>query len=403
MQSNVKRNVFIVQLNKKHILTDTLVFLGFLLEFLFYGETLGQIGYMLVLAAGALCFVQYQPIKIKHSVFIAAYFLLTLYFQARLMLGDSIAPIASAAYISTMLKCLIYMLFAYQYLYQRTFQEISNLFTVLGLSVSIYLLLINRTLSGTRFAGSSLNANSVGMLCALAIVCICYRILSKDHCNLPVQIAAITVLSMVVILSGSRKALLLMIAPIAVYYVFRKNKKIFFRILLVLGITVLTVLLLINIPYLYDSVGYRLESLASWVLTGETTEGSINSRVKYINIGLEFFLQKPWTGFGAAAFSSLPGTYNTYSHNNFIELMVSGGIPAVILFYFPFAVLLHRMQQVKRNDNTFVFLSILLLCQLVLHMGLVTYYTRRELFVYLFLFAVTAKKMDDIKKVEAQK
>ncbi len=387
----MQANPMVVQLNKRNTLPDALALLGFFLEFLFSGTTMGQVGFLMVLAAGMICILQYRPMTIRISSFCVFYLLLTLYFQLQIWLGNSIIPSVSSAYVSTMLKCLVYMVFAYQYLIRRSYREMIIFFVVFTVMLVGYLVLSGAIFAGGRLQIGRTNANSIGMICAVTVALMGHRLIAKD-CYYPMVYYAVAALLIIVILmTGSRKSLLICIVPLFLYYIFQRKRQMFLRTVIIVLLIFLAYLLLMNVPALYNSVGYRIEGLLSWVFTGEATEASIESRTSYIQIGMAAFLTKPWTGLGLAAFSTLEGAYGTYSHNNFIEMLVSGGIPALVLFYFPFLLLAIRLFKQRKDSDICNFLLMLLICQVVIHSGLIVYFSREDLFVYLFIFAVAAQ------------
>jgi O-antigen ligase len=86
---------------------------------------------------------------------------------------------------------------------------------------------------------------------------------------------------------------------------------------------------------LYDVLGYRIDMMLDG-LRGEDGGYSMTERTMMIAYGFDFIMEKPWLGNGFNAFSTLFGNitgWYTYSHNNFIELLVNTGIVGLIIYY----------------------------------------------------------------------
>jgi O-antigen ligase len=61
-------------------------------------------------------------------------------------------------------------------------------------------------------------------------------------------------------------------------------------------------------------------------------EGSFEERKYFIGMGWDLFRARPVLGYGLDSFRVVSGT-GRYSHNNFVELLVSGGLLFLVLFY----------------------------------------------------------------------
>lgn len=109
-------------------------------------------------------------------------------------------------------------------------------------------------------------------------------------------------------------------------------------------VIVLTVLLLVsvlvfwallNVPMLYQIVGFRFEAMLG--LSG-SVDASTETRSEMIAIALELFSGNPITGIGFANYSyyyfyDYGGWAMTYAHSNYAELLAGLGLPGVIAYY----------------------------------------------------------------------
>ncbi len=394
MLSVNNHSIFDLRINRETIFADTLMFLGLSLEFLFQGTIISQIGFICALLAGAVC-IQYRPLTLKACSFIACYTLLIGYFVIRTANGDSIVPDISWAYLRTMCYCAIFMLFSYQYICRRSLLHITKLLSAVCIAVSFYLLFTGAIFSGDRMSSSGLNANGIGGFLAATVSLLGFQILSGKLKASRRILIFISLLLVLIILTGSRKSLFISIVPILLFYLFQQRRKVVVRTFVVIFVIMLVYLLITQINALYNAIGVRVEAMLEWFISGETSEESMNSRADYIELGIQYFKNNPWKGTGLFSFSSLPGAYGTYSHNNYVEMLVSGGIPALFLFYLPFLILLVSLLKNIKKDQTILFAFSFVVCILIMHVAMVIFYTRIELFVYLVLFACSKKALKE--------
>ncbi len=81
---------------------------------------------------------------------------------------------------------------------------------------------------------------------------------------------------------------------------------------------------LLFIEPLRRMIGQRLLNMVLELLGGNT-DGSTSVRMGMLKCGLSMFSQKPIFGWGLGAFTDLGG-FETYSHNNYVELLVAVGL-----------------------------------------------------------------------------
>ncbi len=392
MQLELNRRNLIVRVQKDLILADIFACVGFLLEFLYFGSRLGQVGYLLMLAAGMLCMVRHRSLAVHMCAFVGTYLLLIGFSFWQVLSGRSVAPAISLPMISTMLKCWVFLFFVYQYLSTQSYADILTFFTILSVALAGMLLVTGGLLSGEHRNDSVINPNKIGMLCGFTVSLIGYQLLSKRRASRVLLFLAAVFLVLVILLAGSRKALFLCIVPVFLYYVFQKKRNLVGRALLIAACALVGYFLIMYVEPLYNTIGFRIEGMVSWILTGETKEASMNSRLDFIDLGMGVFLENPLTGIGLATFSSLAGSYGAYSHNNYVELLVSGGIVAIVLYYLPFVMLGIRLYRTREMSNLNLFTLILLVSMLMIHMGVVVYYTRVYLYMNLCLFTLAEER-----------
>ena len=125
-------------------------------------------------------------------------------------------------------------------------------------------------------------------------------------------------------------------------------------------------------------------------------ESSTETRMDFIRLGWQQFLESPiWgNGIGCAGYAMQEEYgYVTYLHNNYIEILASGGIIGFFLYYTPYFVLLisflKRIVHNREKDPILLISFSLLITKLVSHFGTVMYYSKIE-FLFLALLVSVA-------------
>ena len=145
---------------------------------------------------------------------------------------------------------------------------------------------------------------------------------------------------------------------------YSENKRIQNAVLAVCAVVFL-VFLILKVPYLYKTVGYRIESMFGFLLGAGTEEGSINLRNTMIEYGIEWFKSKPILGYGMDNYRVLYGAstgWTTYSHNNYIELLVGMGLIGTVIYYsFYFVCIRYGLRQKSLLSKYFLGILLILL------------------------------------------
>ncbi|MBO4212876.1 MAG: O-antigen ligase family protein [Clostridia bacterium] len=210
--------------------------------------------------------------------------------------------------------------------------------------------------------------------------------------------------------AGSRTATISLIAGLVILILFwlRSMKSSMGRLAGTISVIVAAVAIFFLIRDLpaFQTLTMRMENIFSF-FTGEAKvikENSTEVRMDYIRLGWEQFLKTPifGNGIGCAGYA-MEETYNrvTYLHNNYIEILASGGIIGFILFYAPYAIalvsLLKRVFKDRDRTPVVVITLVLLITRLIGHLGIVLYYSKIE---YLFIALLICVVNTPTKKEE---
>lgn len=261
---------------------------------------------------------------------------------------------------------------------------------------------IKQTLAyGIRLSSEFANINSVAMACASAIIISIYRnIYNKKKILFKLPLILLSLL--IIAASGSRKALVILILGITSLYLFKYASgsffKIFLKLLIILGALALFFYVILSMQ-MFEMLNERMEGLIALITGTGNIDHSAWLRQEYTRIGLEQFFKTPFCGIGIANACLLllqHFGHKTYLHNNYVELLAGGGLIGTSIFYSMYIYIIYKLKSnwsEYRNEKIVVL--ILLLLQLTMDFGSVSYYSKTTYFnlIIIFLFVKYGKRM----------
>ena len=185
-------------------------------------------------------------------------------------------------------------------------------------------------------------------------------------------ILVIVYLSVLLIITGSKKGILGLVFGVLLYKILSSTLKRKIKYILI-SLIVLIILwqCVMNIPFLYDAVGYRLESMFAVFGTG-IVDGSTENRLLLIKNAIEVWSNHILFGIGLNNFSVVQtvGGSGYYAHNNYFELLADLGIIGFLIYYiYPLKLVLTE----TRQNKTRVCLKTIIIVILFLDMAMVSY------------------------------
>lgn len=249
-------------------------------------------------------------------------------------------------------------------------------------------------IEGSRVGAEDSTLNLIGTATATsAILCLWYIFYEKRiWCLIPLVICVVVGFG-----AGSRKMLVVLALGAVLLFLLRGNFQ--KRLLGVLEAAIVLFVLyqLLQLPA-FAGINERFNSFLN-IFTGEgEVDGSTIKRFDMVQYGLEQFYRTPVGGMG------IGNTYlltfkeigrETYLHNNYVELLASVGVIGTGLYYAMFLSPLPWLAKGNRRHNPLATLGVVLLVvELVLHFGMVTFYSKSAymLLLLLALLANEAKK-----------
>ena len=218
------------------------------------------------------------------------------------------------------------------------------------------------------------NPNTIGLILSITSV-ISFNYFRSEKKYLYIILGLVLGLSS--FFSGSRKAFaVVIIGFILINILYSRNVKNF---IISIIISILSIILIysfvMNVDLLYDSIGRRIEALISYFFGGSNVDSSTITRFDMIKVGLKLFSEKPILGYGLANYSNI-SKFEVYSHNNYIELLVSIGLFGTSLYYMLHLKILFKA--IKNRANIFLLDPIcsitLISIILVTDFGMVSYF-----------------------------
>lgn len=306
-----------------------------------------------------------------YGVFIIACFFSALY---------SVSQSASVAMVVQLLKIWAF-LFCFSNIVD-TSPKMKAVFGVLSLSAeALYLylvrtdqLIVEDSRLGNDFIG---NANTFSTLFMLGAFGSVYYIVFADKKITKIIAAAIFVSQeFALALAGGRKFFILPILLLAGQYVLQQGrggrKHVIVRGLVAVALLVLVGYLVINVPLLYNAIGYRFEGFIDGVTGKGAYDASSEIRFNMVRDALGFWESRPLFGYGVDSFKSI-SIYGTYSHNNYAELLCDVGFIGAAIYYFYVVITLRESRRIKSRGAKKTFWLLLLVCMLVFEYGAVSY------------------------------
>ncbi|WP_372663123.1 O-antigen ligase family protein [Cohnella sp.] len=249
------------------------------------------------------------------------------------------------------------------------------------------------------------NSNAVGIFLAISSISATYLYFKNKKNSYLVLIA---VFSVVILLTGSKKAIFSLVFGIALYLLFRekRKKKVYLNIILVCAFVGLIMYLSFNVDFFYRIIGSRIDALKDTIFNKKIDESDGN-RIMMIRYGIEWFKYNPIIGHGVGNYEVMLARtigMETYSHNNYIELLVGVGIIGFLAYYSMYWFIARKLIVIRKMDKDLIAFAMSIFFTLVImEIGLVSYYSTTNQLVIALAFVIirivdpTKKRMVAIK------
>lgn len=243
--------------------------------------------------------------------------------------------------------------------------------------------------SGERVGGDIVNQNTLAISLAFSMVICLWFFLKQKKGWLLIPILAFGI---VVALTGSKKGIIDIVVGIIMAVLLSQNDKNGVKKVLKIlaGLTTFGVLFyFLWESSLFDIVRERMLNLFGF-MTGTKIDYSTKTRSTMNIIGINQFFATPILGIGIGASGVLTRQafgYTTYLHNNYVELLATGGSVGVALFYMPILyILINNWKYMKKSEISRLFIILFLLI-LINDFASVSYFSKMNISIYALALA----------------
>ena len=286
------------------------------------------------------------------------------------------------------------------------FASVVNCVTTYFLVGSETFSLLGSSDTSFRLASDEQNANDVGMTCAYGtIFSLWFLNYGKAKGDAKIWFVFAFLINFIFgLLTGSRKAMLMLVIGISIVLfmksVYDRNAvKNFFKMLGVIVVICFVVSMIRNND-LFSVVNERVDGLIAGFSGRKGVDQSTSDRMLMSEVGMKLFWGHPF--FGRGAYASYV-YFRTYSHNNFVELLMNMGFVGFALFYWPFAKNIKRLIRIDRREPLLVVAIFVILWLLIGGCGYVFYFSKVDMSILAVItsWIVMKEKYDDKKSFES--
>lgn len=276
----------------------------------------------------------------------------------------------------TQLQLFVLFFFSYMYIKQiGRLEDYYNAMYLSGIGLIFYSLYVYGGLSGFltimstghRMGDLIGNQNTYGLVFAnAALVALYYFFFNNEKRH--VLLAGLLIFF--AFSSGSKKVAFLLLIGLLFLILSKHGIRKLFKVIFYSTVSLLVGWVFINLP-VFSTILKRLESYLS--VSGNSSD---NLRAELIRYGLELFAENPLFGYGLNNYRLFHWS-GVYSHNNYIEVLVSLGIVGFIVYYLIFVKSITTLFRKRRYLNPIHFLLIFsIISSFIFDYGMVQFYSK---------------------------
>lgn len=306
----------------------------------------------------------------------------------------SVVPEKSFSRVESLLIMLAYYLALTNFALTR-FEEkerlrfLAKVIVISSFIASLYLLFTSGWQMGERVNGVIGDSNQASAYLSytvpIALFCAERRLLPKWLTVLDVIVVALSVGVM-----GSRTGIVVVMLGILLYWLIRSIQRGIISIRTVITILVFAIVAAMAVSFImtneiaYEIVGRRFESLFD-ILSGGSSkinENSYYERQALLDLAIRLFTEHPIIGVGIDGYAYYAAAVirDTFSHNDYMQLLSCVGIVGFALYYSQHVYIVSKLRNLDKTE--FAMCLTLLVMILAFHMTVVFYYQKLE-FVFL--------------------
>ncbi|MRX72997.1 hypothetical protein GJU40_12685 [Bacillus lacus] len=393
---------------------DTLFCLFLVMSFLSERTNLGRLT-MLLFIVICIFMIIIRARIVKLPTYFALEIIFIGYCILQILIGVTVDKNVSKDMIQTLLVCTLVYICVYNYaIFRNNFKHVLKLFflsfvwaILINLLIDVGTLFENRSGNGIQIGGINIGgviSISVGWMAGICMVLA--TILYKNDKKKFWIIFLLLLLALVS--SGTRKAFLFVPVAMLGWFYFGQHRrnifKLFANMIVVLTLCIIGYYLTIYNATLYSIVGYRLENVVEYITNdkNDIDDASLLTRLSLIEAAKSALWERPLMGWGLDNFRYIFNNGGYYSHNNFLEILVSGGWIGFVIYYLKYLYIIvslwiYRKYAGDRDKNMINVFLLLAIVMITLEYWQVTYYSRKFMMIWV-LMLVYLQSLRALKK-----
>lgn len=240
-----------------------------------------------------------------------------------------------------------------------------------------------------RLSNELVNANSLGNVAALSIVIQTFEISRTKK----LKISSLFCVPSIVMVAATQSREALVLAILGVLFVlaipiFENGISMgsLLKGLLTVTVVIVAIIGMLQLP-IFAGINNRMKEFGS-LFSSQSGDASIRKRL--IELGWEYFLKNPIGGVGFGGPRILAKRVlgvEFYMHNNFVELLCSGGVIGFGIFYGMYLYLFYNMYKYRRFKDDQYWLCLIMMALLVIvDYAMVSVYDKASWFYFMILF-----------------
>ena len=273
----------------------------------------------------------------------------------------------------------ILCLVVYNYIEKKSDLERIMKYFILGSLLSIgFIYYQSDIFSGERIGEVLANVNMLALIFFISLSFLTYFMISRKNWFLMIPGL---IMFIFIILTGSRKGFLSIVLFILLMSLFlSKNwmKGIVKTLIVVVVLLTIFKMVIMKNEVFYSVLGKRIVTMDNYFSGNQQIDRSTAERAFMYQFGIEQIRKRPIWGYGLDNYRVLLLNSGlgreTYSHNNYIELLVNGGVIGLFLFYamyfYLFWILRNYLKQKNLMATIFVINNLIII---ILGMAMVHY------------------------------
>ncbi len=240
------------------------------------------------------------------------------------------------------------------------------------------------------------NQNMLGLYCAFPVILSFFELMTNKKLSKLMRIlyiAAIVICVPVVMFTGSRKAILVILAALlTLALLLLRFKGGLLRLFLIGAAFAAIIVIIMQVPA-FSVINERFGEMFNLFQGASDTNIGDQNRALFFEVGLQKFADSPFIGNG---FFYSHYVFGVYTHNNFVELLMNNGILGFVAFYALHVMIATTAFKRRKNDRLGSSLVIMLLVAiLVCDIGVITYYDRYIMLLLTLISFVAIRQEND--------